>query len=179
MFSSSAIPSAMSLWAQNLPLIHKHSKQYYDTSYDRLSDLTAETLNIITPRLPSSTMTMPRDWSAFRHVLELVYNRLKYLRLSKESKNKTEQPPNPIRIVVLGGSVTFGMGPQFYLQAMGVSLRKLVQMKELRWSNILSQLINNMVKDVEGLGNEEISDLVEVHNIAVGGRNSVSILIRD
>lgn len=138
------------LWTRYIADILQASRHPLDRKY-RLHDLTAEVLQIMTPRLRLGVKTHPRAWKSLEAVLLKAERRIKYLQA--KPKGSIEEVP-PVNIVVFGGSVVMGINCK---TGMGK-----YQLYECSWVKRLHLLINQLVK----------LDIVNVHNMAIGGSNT-------
>jgi hypothetical protein len=152
MCQSLASTSAMALWVDNIDKIHDASRLRLDRKW-KLHDLTAQVLQLITPRLPLSVKTLPRDVVGVEALLRKAHVRYEYLHAPVRRRRGLPVPP-PVKIVVLGGSVTAGVN--CYSGIGGSDLDKCA------WSARMKGLINNMAQ----------GELVEVHVFALGGSNT-------
>jgi hypothetical protein len=150
-----ASASAMSLWVKNIDHILAAGKQPGDPTF-KLQDMTAQVLKLITPRLPLSPRSFTRDWEKVEYLLNKVYARYQYIQddTKKGKEGHDETPPSPLKIVIMGGSVT--MGINCYTSV------KRVRISQCAWAARLPVLINTLAG----------GKLVEVINISVGGVNT-------
>lgn len=157
--------SALALWTENLGKIHNASQLLPNDSDYEFSDLTAQLLHLISPRLPNSVKTLPRDWKSVTYVLEeVLYPRWRYV---IEGKKKNNEIPRRVKIVVMGGSVVYGMN---CLQVFSNKVRHSLSREECAWPYRLQQFLDAMVgRNAKGL--------FEVHTIAMGGSNTVSFYV--
>ena len=112
---SNTIPSALSLWFQHYKNVHRASHLSTNDFNYRLHDFTADLLHLISPRLSKSTVALPQDWTIVRRILDKLEKRIQYLQQQKQNHNaesRSNDPsasaPEPVQIVVLGGSVLVG-----------------------------------------------------------------------
>jgi hypothetical protein len=145
--------SPASLWAQNLKRILRASQSPLDVDY-QLQIPTAQVLKVITPRLHSGLKSTPRDWQALENVIETTNRRLAYLNAKKEGHLIEEA--RPLKILVLGGSVTKGVNCKTGI--------KDYHDVECSWVVRLETLLNNLAGE----------RVVDVHLAAVGGTNSAT-----
>jgi hypothetical protein len=106
-------PSAMSIWGVFARQIHQASRLPQDSGYVH-QDLTAQLLQVVSPRLPNSVKTVVRgtEWELVDGVLHkasLRYDFLKSIQAGKASNSTLGTPP-PVQILVMGGSVTRYVG---------------------------------------------------------------------
>jgi hypothetical protein len=152
MCQSLASTSAMALWVDHIDRIHAASRLRLDRKW-KLHDLTAQVLQLVTPRLPLSVKTLPRDVASVGALLEKTHARYEYLHAPKDRRRGLPQPP-PVKIVVLGGSVTAGVN---CFSGVGGS-----DVGKCAWPVRLEGFINGMAQ----------GQLVQVHVFAVGGSNT-------
>lgn len=147
-------PSPLALWAKHIGLIFNASRLPLDHQY-HLHDDTLKVLKTITPRLPLSHRTFPRNWKTMGVLFKKVADRLEYLQQGPGTLPGDVVPPSPpIRIVVLGGSVT--MGNNCWVAVENYANRNCA------WPTRLENLINQIAG----------GKLVTVENAAVGGTNT-------
>jgi hypothetical protein len=152
MCQSLASTSALALWVEHIDQIHAASRLRRDRKY-KLHDLTAEVLQLITPRLPLSTRTLSRDTAVVEALLHKAYVRFEHLNAPSKDRPRGP-PPQPISIVVLGGSVTAGVN---CISGIGGS-----DIGKCAWPVRLECLINNMAG----------GEIVRVNVFALGGSNT-------
>jgi hypothetical protein len=152
MCQSLASTSAIALWVDNIDKVHDASRLRLDRKW-KLHDLTAQVLQLITPRLPLSAKTLPRDVVGVEALLRKAHARYEYMHAPKSRRRGLPTPP-PVKIVVLGGSVTAGVN--CYSGIGGSDLEKCA------WPGRMKGLINGMAQ----------GELVEVHVFALGGSNT-------
>ncbi len=145
--------SPASLWARNVRSILRASQSPHDVDY-KLLNPTAQVLRLITPRLHSGLKSTPRDWQALQNVIETTNRRLAYLNAKNEGHSIKE--PRPLKILVMGGSVTKGVNCKTGI--------KDYHDVECSWAVRLETLLNNLAGD----------RVVDVHLAAVGGTNSAT-----
>ena len=107
--------SALSIWHQHLDKIFNASHHRDDEQFI-WHDFTARLLHFVTPRLQHSVQNLPTDWDKVGTILDILYERVHYLAqdeklLGKDKiKNRREvHVPRPLRILIMGGSVTVGI----------------------------------------------------------------------
>lgn len=152
--------SAISLWNDKIDKIFAASQSPLDPHY-QLHDRTAEVLHLITPRLFLGQRAFPRDWTVLRSLIIKLNHRYQYLlRTANNTSTGSEQDsvPDPIRVVVLGGSVTVGVNcntgiPMYTFQ-------------NCSWPIRLEHLVNQLAVGTAG------RPLIQVTNVAVGGTNT-------
>ena len=100
----------MKIWSDNIERILQSSKIRGDRRF-RLRDKTAYILKLISPRLGLSTKSLTRDWTTVERIMTKLQARLEFLQNAKDPEWKRLHPHEPpfIEIVVLGGSVTYGI----------------------------------------------------------------------
>jgi hypothetical protein len=147
-----ASTSAMALWVDNIDRIHAASRLRLDRKW-KLHDLTAQVLQLITSHLPLSAKTLPRDVVGVETLLRQAHARYEYLHAPKSRRRGLPVPP-PVKIVVLGGSVTAGVN---CFSGVGGS-----DLEKCAWPARMKGLINGMAQ----------GDLVQVHVFALGGSNT-------
>jgi hypothetical protein len=106
MLATPFAPSAGSLWMHNLDRIHQASRLAQDKDFSA-SDFTAQVLHVISPRLPLSVKSQTRERSVLDSIMKKAFARYQYLKQGDDGTAST--PPPPVRIVVMGGSVTKGV----------------------------------------------------------------------
>ncbi|CAB9497432.1 expressed unknown protein [Seminavis robusta] len=170
----------LSLWTQHLDYIHKASQLLpQDPDYE-FSDLTAQLLHLISPRLPNSIKTVPRDLSSVRHVLEKVlWPRWQYIiKDHTDNKLQEENIPRPVRVVVMGGSVVAGINCQ---QVFAKKVKHKLSQKVCAWPHRLQSFLDQIVESLlVQRDNQNRSDkesnlrLFQVHTVVMGGSNTIS-----
>jgi hypothetical protein len=145
--------SPTSLWAKNVLSILRASQSPLDTNYV-FQNPTAQVLKIITPRLHNSMKSSPRNWKAMEHVIETTNRRLAYLKAKREGRLAEEV--RPLKILVMGGSVTRGMN--CYTRIRHYDYNKCC------WATRLGTLLNSLAGD----------RVVDVHLAAVSATNSAT-----
>jgi hypothetical protein len=147
-------PSAGSLWMHSLDRIHKASRLPEDTEYSA-SDVTAQVLRMISPRLPLSVKSQTRERALVDSLMKKAFERYQYLKQGDQQRAPSSPPP-PVRILVMGGSVTKGVNC--------IASVKGVNRFQCAWPNRLEQMINQLFG----------GDLVEVKVVGMGGTNSAT-----
>jgi hypothetical protein len=135
----------------NLDRIHQASRLAQDKDFSA-SDFTAQVLHMISPRLPLSVKSQTRERTSIDSILKKAFARYQYLKQGDDGVT----PPPPVRIVVMGGSVTKGVN--CYASIKGVNRF------QCAWPNRLENMINQL------FGGE----LVEVTAVGMGGTNSAT-----
>jgi hypothetical protein len=148
--------SSMGLWTQNMERIHKAGKLPQDKQYQE-HNLMATILHLISPRLPMSTKSVPRDW---KPVQALIAKANAWYHYNNNSGSATA-PPDPIRILVMGGSVTMGINCKSFRSP------KMNQSK-CAWSNRLENFLNNFFSHQHS----SLGGMFRVEAIATGGINT-------
>ena len=138
---------ALSLWMDHLTEIHRGSRLPRDKNFTQ-HDKLLQMLYWMTPRLPRSVKTTSRDYQLIENAINILQRRLDYLK----GRLKQRPPPPPLKIVVLGGSVTLG------------NLCSTEMGGPCAWPYRLENFVNKMA----GGG----GPLIEVHNLGVGGTNT-------
>jgi hypothetical protein len=111
----------MQVWTSFLKRIHRASQLTFNDPRYLFHDYTAQLLQIITPRLPRSVTSLPREWKRVEIILDKLEKRYSYIRLLQQQQQQQQQQPGnnttlsndmtippPVKIVVLGGSVLVG-----------------------------------------------------------------------
>lgn len=175
------MPSALELFFRYYKSIHEASQlSTKDTNY-KFSDFTAELLYLITPRLPQSTMSLPRQWSIVRRILNTAEKRLDYLQHPRKYP-KNNIPP-PVKIVLLGGSVLVGRNCRKIVRDYGLTQDLGMQMPNrectysFRLQLFLDQLTHLLLFPDKDLPTGKASynhlpQLFSVSKIAMGGTNT-------
>ena len=164
--------STLQLWIRHASKVHASSRLHDDIDYIR-HDFTAELLALITPRLEYSVKTLTKDWNLVAHLLKKFYKRYRYLlKRKRDGENQTdddddfgrddsqEEVPPPLRIAVMGGSVTLGI--QCKTGIPGHPYHDSTT-KYCAWPHRLESFVNEYF----GIG-----QLIEVHNEGVGATNT-------
>jgi len=149
--------SSISLWIEHIDMIHKSNHLRKDRRW-RLHNIGAEVLKIISPRLPSSVGTLTREWSQVERIIKKAHERYRYIRHHRTPRGTMSRPP-PVRVLILGGSVTAGMN---CITGIGG-----VNSEKCAWPLRLETIINGLAG----------GRLVEVKIIATGGTNTVCTTI--
>jgi hypothetical protein len=146
--------STDSWWTRHSRDIHQASRLPDDVDYLR-HDFTAELLALVSPRLSNAIHTTPRDYSIVRRILRKVEARYHYL--TQNVLKEGDEPPPPIHIVVMGGSVTLGVRCKTGIPGHGDK-----DFRYCAWPHRLEALLNQLFG----------FPMVEVTNEAVGMTNS-------
>ena len=165
-----ASASTMNLWLRYIDPILKGTQHPKDPKFI-LHDFTAHILQFITPRLPLGVKSLPRSLATPNHamtstlqqVMERAYVRYRYLQAASHGKHtdgENKEPP-PIKIVVLGGSVTYGNN------CYSPNLR--AHLSDCAWPKRLEILINRFFAPT---GPHSVGPMIEVHNLGAGGTNT-------
>lgn len=149
---------------------------------------TAELLQIVSPLLNRSVQTMPRDWSSVRRLLRIVERRWEYLHSSNSNNENQRQrggaedeqaaaegseTPRPLRVVVLGGSVTKGshcrkmaLDGGVYAQFLKNNKARIQDLNDelCGWPGRLQNLIDNW---------SGMPGLVRITNLSIGGTGTI------
>ncbi len=164
------VPTAMDLWNQHILKIFSMSRIPQDVNYDA-HDFTAELLQIISPRLPRSAKTVPFDWRPIENALTVAWERYKYLQLPEAERETipVHERPRPLKVLVMGGSVTVGRNCGAVKKEM--NFQWLLPLRECNWSSRLGHFLNNLI-----LGEDEkrVENLVEITKVAMGGTNTAT-----
>jgi hypothetical protein len=106
------IPSSMQVWTSFLKRIHRASQLTFNDPRYLFHDYTAQLLHMITPRLPRSVASLPREWKRVELILSKLEKRYAHIRLLQQLPDNTTLRnipiPPPVKIVILGGSVLVG-----------------------------------------------------------------------
>jgi len=154
-FRSSSAPA--SIWSQHLKEVFWASRHDQDKEDEYLwHDFTALLLHRITPRrLQSSIKTLPlRYWNQVGDILKVGWDRYQFL---QGKSNATE--PRRIHVLVMGGSVTMGVG----CMNNPVADTSRFARRGCAWPTRLGQFFNHLFGDVVG-----------VDMITLGGTNTES-----
>jgi hypothetical protein len=154
--------SSMGLWTQNLERIHK-AGQIGEDKTNKEHNLIATILHLISPRLPMTTKSVPRDWKPVQALIAKAnawyhYNNQQRTTNNKNNSGSATAPPDPIRILVMGGSVTWGANCKPFR---GLDQRKCA------WSNRLENFLNNFFRRQHSSGG-----MFRVEAIATSGINT-------
>ena len=183
-----SVPTADSVWASQLERILAASQlKREDPSY-AMRDFTAELLQVVSPLLNRSVQTMPRDWSSVRRLLRIVERRWEYLHSSNSNNENQRQrggaedeqaaaegseTPRPLRVVVLGGSVTKGshcrkmaLDGGVYAQFLKNNKARIQDLNDelCGWPGRLQNLIDNW---------SGMPGLVRITNLSIGGTGTI------
>jgi hypothetical protein len=173
------VPSAMSLWMSHLDDIHRASRLPQDARAYVGRNITTQLLELLSPRLPLSVKSVVRDWTSVDAIMNKAYLRYDYLTNQKETWPSDLPPPPPVKIVVMGGSVTMGINCNSGLPRGKPNL--------CAWSDRLYHLINQVFDTQSGTGSQQQQQpqlphrqdfflqgnpLVQIESLASGGTNS-------
>ena len=160
--------SPLALWIAHLPDIHAASQLQRNDPRYFYHDYTAQLLQIITPRLPRSTLNLPHAWSTnVARLLDKVNARLRYLSATDDSV-----PHAPaIQIVLLGGSILIGRNCRKLNKDLNIQFP--MPNRECTYANrlhmflwaILERLVSGDSKDPDRV-------VFNVTKIAMGGTNT-------
>jgi lysophospholipase L1-like esterase len=153
MLATPFAPSAGSLWMHNLDRIHKASRLPEDKDFSA-SDFTAQVLQMISPRLPMSVKSLTRERTLVDSIMKKAFARYQYLK--QGDHGAASSPPPPVRILVMGGSVTKGVNCFSSIKGVNRFL--------CAWPNRLENMINQLFG----------GKLVEVKAVGMGGTNSAT-----
>lgn len=156
--------SPLKLWMDHISDILAASQHHHYDKKFSLKTLVAYVLQLITPRLHLAQRAVPNNWKHIENVMSKLDARFSYL----QSEGDGNSPPPPIKILVMGGSVTMGIncksGIRFY------------DNNPCAWPAQLERLVNQAMHRFLGLENVSNDDkqynLIHVHNAAVGGTNT-------
>jgi len=153
-------PSAFATWNENIKSIFQASRHSNDDNY-AWHDFTAELMKEMTPRLPQSVKYLPfRQWTQVGHILDVAFQRYRYVQEHNQSSNITthKTEPRKVHILVVGGSVTRGMNCPEYPINDGTNAHI-----HCAWPRRVKNLINNLFGE----------DIVEIHESVTGGTNTL------
>ena len=166
------IPHAAALWTHYLAEIHKASQIPNDHRY-YFHDFTAQLLHLVSPRLPHSIKTLPKDvpsgqWTKLEEILQVAHLRYDYVTNPHAWQGRT--PPRPVRILVMGGSLLVGMNCRKLVKELGFQLR--LPLSDCSWANRLEKLLNQFLlgKQIKQIQDQEL--IVHVDKVAMGGTNT-------
>lgn len=134
--SSGTIPSALSLW-----MAHLNDTLRASTTDSLYTEVTADLLHLISPRLPLSTATSVQisQWPIINRVLDQAYRRYQYI----NDQTGTVKEVPPLRITVMGGSVTWGMhGYKFFREMKDRKARNQHKQFQCDWPTTLGRIFN-------------------------------------
>ena len=160
-------PSATSIWYTNILKILDASRVPNDSRY-QFHDFTTQLLQIISPRLSRSVKTIPYDWKPVDNALRVAWERYQYLQLPKKQRRKITNPPRPLKMLIMGGSLLVGTNCRALLSELGLHFR--LPKRDCTWSNRVGQFINAYF----GATNSEKEPLIEVTKVAMGGTNTAT-----
>jgi hypothetical protein len=154
-------PSAMALWNQNILKILEATRLPKDTRFS-FHDFTAEALQIITPRLHRSVKSMPHEWASLERAMTIAWERYQFLQLSRANQAKVNNPPRPLKILVMGGSLLVGTNCRKLKTELDLNFG--LPNRECNWSHRLLEFLNSYVG----------GELVQVTKVAMGGTNTAT-----
>jgi hypothetical protein len=128
----------------------------YDKKY-HFHDFTAQLLQIVSPRLPHSVLSVPHDWSIVRHILDKAVARYDYLQDSKKKPFKL-----PVKIVILGGSVLVGRNCRKLMKDLGIE-GMLLPNRACTWAYRLQIFMDQILQQ---------PGVFEITKISMGGTNT-------
>lgn len=123
-------------------------------------DFNARMMHYLTPqRLQSSVKALPNNqWDKVGQILDIAFQRYRYLQNKKQGKEIPGEEPRKVRILIMGGSVTAGV----YCMENPVLGRPVHQSRAAcRWGNRLDWLLGLFFPGV-----------VQVDVAAYGGTNT-------
>mmetsp|Transcript_13351 Transcript_13351/g.24194 ORF Transcript_13351/g.24194 Transcript_13351/m.24194 type:complete len:671 (-) Transcript_13351:55-2067(-) len=151
---SQPVPSTMSIWSSHLGHIIKSTRHPKDGKLFHLHDYYSEILHMMTPdRLQRSVKSIPHNWAPVKNAMDVAYQRWLYVNGKLDPK---EPEPRRLKIVVFGGSVMVGV------MCRKLSFSYTIPRRECIYTYRLQLFLNNFFG----------GDIVEAHNMAVGGTNS-------
>ena len=174
------IPSALSIWSNHVPKILNATQHPEDEHY-AYREFTSLLLHIMTPdRIQRGVKTLPLDWTPVERGLDVMYKRWKFIQdkvnayraKSNLTSNapippnvlhdihKDEKIPRPLHVLVMGGSVTMGVVCHINpVKQTGIARRNCA------WSGRMTSFLSILLGGYE---------LVQFHNVALGGTNTES-----
>lgn len=159
-------PSANSLWLMFRDRIHASSRLTKDSTFTQ-SKMIDELINLVSPRLVNSVKSVVRDWTRVDEILMKAMERYQFL---EAENNDNELPtsldaPPPVRILVMGGSVTRGTNCAISIPG--------VTRFDCAWPSRLEQLLNRLFFNDK--------NIVEVKVVGIGGSNSATgtVILKD
>jgi hypothetical protein len=154
MLATPFTPSAGSLWMHNIDRIHQASRLAQDKDFSA-SDFTAQVLHMISPRLPHSVKSHTRERASVDSIMKKAFARYQYLKQGGGGAASSTPTP-PVRIVVMGGSITKGVNCDASIEGVDRIL--------CAWPNRLQNMINQLFG----------GKVVEVKAVGMGGTNSAT-----
>eukprot|EP00581_Thalassiosira_minuscula_P005979 CAMPEP_0183735836 /NCGR_PEP_ID=MMETSP0737-20130205/47727_1 /TAXON_ID=385413 /ORGANISM="Thalassiosira miniscula, Strain CCMP1093" /LENGTH=767 /DNA_ID=CAMNT_0025969687 /DNA_START=103 /DNA_END=2406 /DNA_ORIENTATION=+ len=177
-------PTTLTLWSHHLPHVFNASQHPADHNPEFVfHDFTALLLHFMTPdRLQRSVKSLPLDWTPVERSLDILYRRLKsirvevdayrkkkYLRMNEPIPEKVMQTinanpnhPRKLHVVVMGGSVTMGVLCHFNPST---SQTARYSRRACAWPGRLTPFFTTLFGGIE---------LLEFHTLALGGTNTES-----
>ena len=157
-----ALPSPETIWMENIGAIFRKSKHRRDPDWD-FKEFTALLMNLITPSILKKSIKSHPSRNAIRQVLDIVQRRHDYfVKLrphSHQAPSELVDMPPPLKILVMGGSVSLGVlcnkNPQ--------------EIKAGRFFRIPCAWpwrLNHLINDLLGF------EAVHIENISQGGLNT-------
>ncbi|KAL3907646.1 MAG: hypothetical protein SGILL_008787, partial [Bacillariaceae sp.] len=156
----------MAVWNQHVPQILDATRVPNDRKW-QLHDFTAQLLQILSPRLPRSVKTVPYDWRPVEHAMTVAWERYQYLQLPQAERRKVANPPRPLKILVMGGSLLVGTNCRAIMKELNFQFQ--LPKRECTWSNRLGWFLNALFQ-----ANNKAEQLVEVQKVAMGGTNTAT-----
>jgi len=151
------IPHVTTMWKQHMQSIFESLHHPHDRSW-KLHDWNAMLLYRISPlHLMKSIKTLP-SMDSIGRILQIVQHRRRYLLQNPLAKQRDQDAPPPLKVLVMGGSVTLGVA----CHVNPMRLFRGMSRKACSWSFRIEQFINKI------LG----FHAVQVENIALGGTNT-------
>lgn len=155
-------PSALALWNEHIHKILDSSKLLPNDHKFKFHDFTAELLQIISPRLPRSVKSIPKEWASVELVMTIAWERYQYMSLSEQEKAKVTNPPRPLKVLIMGGSLLVGRNCRKIMKELGLQFA--MPNRVCTWSNRLEQFLNQLFD----------GKIVEVTKVAMGGTNTAT-----
>jgi hypothetical protein len=159
-------PSAMAVWNQHGPQILDATRVPNDKKW-QFHDFTAQLLQIISPRLPRSVKTVPYDWRPVEQAMTVAWERYQYLQLPLSERRKVTNPPRPLKVLVMGGSLLVGTNCRALMKELNFQFQ--LPKRECTWSNRLGWFLNALFH-----ADAKTEPLVDVTKVAMGGTNTAT-----
>jgi hypothetical protein len=147
----------MSLWTRHLDRILAASQQPLDDAFT-MRDAHAALLRLLTPRLGRSVRTVEHDFDKMASLVRKTQERYGFLQKSQAEQLAMRQPPSPVKILIMGGSVTFGSNCAL------IEPWTHERRRECAWPSRLKSMVHRMAGGV----------LVEINSISMGGTNTAT-----
>lgn len=169
------IPAALDTWTSSLTDIHVASQLLPNDPKYVFSGFTRQLLNMVTPRLPSAVTFLPNSqWETVERLLQKL---VAHYEFATSRENDKGAPPDPIRLVILGGSVLVGRNCRRIVKDLGLQLR--LPNRECTYSHRLEQFVNRywstFLLDNHNLTSiDHPHPLLQVTKIAMGGTNTAT-----